>query len=70
MITEIILAIFAIVYYLFSIFMFATYMIDKEKVHTAFQILGILVATITISPIAVPIILGIVLGEAIKDNKL
>lgn len=68
MITEIILIVFAIAYYLFSIFMFVTYMIDERKRHTAFQIFSLLVGAMTISPIAVPIILGIEIGEAIKDN--
>ena len=68
MITEIILIVFAIAYYVFSVFLFATLIQDVKKRHTAFQILGMLVVTMILSPIAVPIILGIEIGEAIKDN--
>jgi len=68
MITEIILVIFAILYYLFSVFLFATIVQDVNKIHTEFQILGMLVEIMILSPIAVPIILGIKLGEWLKNN--
>jgi len=68
MITEIILVIFAILYYLFSMFLFATIVQDVNKIHTEFQILGMLVEIMILSPIAVPIILGIKLGEWLKNN--
>lgn len=68
MVTEIILIIFAILYYLFSMFLFATIIQDVNKKHTAFQIFGMLIETMILSPIATPIILGIKLGEWIKNN--
>ena len=68
MITEIILIIFAILYYLFSMFLFATIVQDVNKKHTALQILGMVVKTVILSPIATPIMLGIELGEWIKNN--
>ena len=68
MVTEIILVIFAILYYLFSMFLFATIIQDVNKNHTEFQILGMIVEIMILSPIAVPIILGIKLGKWIKNN--
>ena len=68
MITEIILIIFAIFYYLFSVFLFATIVQDINKKYTTLQILGMVVDTMIIAPIAVPIILGIKLGKWIKNN--
>ena len=68
MVTEIILVIFAILYYLFSMFLFATIIQDVNKNHTEFQILGMIVEIMILSPIAVPIILGIKLGKWIKTN--
>lgn len=68
MITEIILMIFAIAYYLFSVFLFATIIQDVDKTYTIAQVVGMSVITVVVSPIAVPIILGIEIGECIKDN--
>ena len=68
MTTEIILIIFAYVYYVFSVFLFATIIQDINKKHTILQILGMVVETMILSPIAVPIILGIEIGEYIKEN--
>lgn len=68
MITEIILIIFAITYYVFSIALFATYIQDVNKTYTITKVIGMSIIIMVISPIAVPIILGITLGEAIKDN--
>lgn len=68
MITEIILIIFVIIYYVFSIALFATYIQDVNKTYTITKVIGMLIIIMVISPIAVPIILGITLGEAIKDN--
>ena len=68
MITEIILIIFAIAYYVFSVFLFATIIQDVNKKYTTLQILGMAVETMILSPIAIPIILGIELGEWIKNN--
>lgn len=68
MITEIILVTFAILYYLFSMYLFATVIQDTNKRHTGFQILGVILMTLVIAPIATPIILGIELGEWIKNN--
>ena len=49
-------------------FLFATIVQDVNKIHTEFQILGMLVEIMILSPIAVPIILGIKLGEWLKNN--
>ena len=68
MITESILIVFAIVYYVFSVFLFATIIQDVNKKHTIPQILGMVVEIMILSPIAVPIILGIKIGEATKEN--
>lgn len=62
MITEIILVIFAIVYYLFSLFLFTT-IIDANKAS-----FGLFLIMLVLSPIAAPIMLGIELGEWIKNN--
>jgi len=67
MITEIILVLFAIIYYLFSVFSFATIIQDTNKRHTGLQILGMVLMSMTLAPIAIPIILGIEIGEWIKD---
>lgn len=66
MIIEIILEIFVIAYYLFSVFLYAA--IVRDKKYTILQMLGIVIETIILSPFAVPIILGIKLGEWIKNN--
>ena len=68
MVTEIILVIFAILYYLFSVFFFATIVQDVNKKYTILQILGMVVYTMIISPIATPIMLGIKVGEWIKNR--
>ena len=68
MITEIILTVFAIVYYLFSVFLFATVIQDTNKRCIGLQILGMVLMTLVIAPIATPIILGIEIGECIKNN--
>lgn len=62
MITEIILIIFAILYYIFSIFLFVT-TIDTDKAS-----FGLFLKMLVLSPIATPIILGIELGNWIKNN--
>lgn len=67
MITEIILVIFAIVYYLFSVAMFGAYIQETENISFV-DALGRLTVTILFSPIAVPVILGIKLGDWIKNN--
>lgn len=68
MIIEIILIIFAILYYWFSLFVFGIYVQDVKKRHAILQILGMLVIIMIISPLATPIILGIKLGYWIKNN--
>ena len=68
MITEIILNIFAITYYLFSIVLFATYIQDVNKTDTIAKVIAMSIITMVISPIAVPIILGIELGKWIKNH--
>ena len=68
MITEIILIIFAILYYLFSIFLFTTITIDTDKINNQFQSFGLFLEVLILSPIATPIILGIELGDWIKNN--
>ena len=67
MITEIILVLFAILYYLFSVFVFGTYVQDVKDTSFIGNI-GRFIDTIIISPIVTPIILGIKLGEWIKNN--
>lgn len=68
MITEIILVIFAILYYLFSIFVFATCIQEEsEDTDSIYSILEYLAIVVFISPIIVPIIFGIKIGESIKN---
>ena len=67
MVTEIILIIFAIIYYLFSVFFIATALLDINDYSIWGAITTFLIA-IMIAPIIVPIILGIGLGEWIKNN--
>ncbi len=67
MITEIILVIFAILYYLFSVAMFGAYVQDVEDTSFTSNI-GKLIITIIFSPVATPIILGIEIGEWLKNN--
>ena len=67
MITEIILVIFAIIYYLFSVFLVATLIQDVNN-HSIWYMIKCLILTIIVSPIATPIILGIEIGQAIRDN--
>lgn len=68
MITETILILFAIVYYLFSVFFMATIVQDTNEKYTFLQIIGILFQIMLIAFIVTPIILGIKLGEVIKNN--
>lgn len=67
MITEIILVIFAILYYLFSVFFIAT-IIQDIKGNDTLLTTAYFLFTIYLSPIAVPIVLGIELGKLIKNN--
>ena len=67
MITEIILIIFVITYYLFSVAMFGAYIQDLENMNFV-DTFGRLIVTILFSPIATPVILGIELGEWIKNH--
>ena len=67
MITEIILVLFAILYYLFSVAMFGAYIQKPENISFV-DALGRLTITILFSPIATPIMLGIEIGEWIKNN--
>lgn len=67
MITEIILIIFAIAYYLFSVFLVATLIQDVNN-HSIRYIIKCLILTIIVSSIATPIILGIEIGESIKEK--
>lgn len=62
MVTEIILVIFAILYYLFSVAMFGAY-IQEPKNMSFIDTFGRLIVTIIFSPIATPLILGIEFGE-------
>ena len=59
--------IFAIVYYLFSVFFIATAIQDINNHSILYAIENFIIA-ILISPIATPIILGIELGEWVKTN--
>ena len=63
MITEIILVIFAIVYYLFSLFFVATIMQDKNG-----NGILCLVFIICFSPRVTPIILGVGIGIKIDES--
>ena len=67
MIAEIILIIFAIVYYLFSTFLISTYIQETDKKEDSITILGN-VLMCCLSPFVVPIILGIKMGQCIKDD--
>ena len=67
MITEIILVIFAILYYMFSVFFIATVVQDVNN-HSIWYIIECLILTVLLSPIATPIILGIKLGEWVENN--
>lgn len=68
MITEIILIIFAIAYYLFSVFFIATIIQDTNKKYNFLQITGMILCIMLIAIVATPIVLSIELGEWIKDN--
>lgn len=68
MITEIILMLFAYIYYVFSVFFIATIIQDVNKKYTILRILGMVIEIIIISPFVTPIILGIKLGEWIENN--
>ena len=68
MITESILIVFAIVYYLFSVFFVATIVQDINKKYNFLQIMGMVLCTMLIAIVVTPIILAIKIGEAIKDN--
>lgn len=68
MITEIILEIFVITYYLFSVFLYAAIVRDVNKKYTHFQAFCLALEIIIIAPGAVPIMLGIKLGEWIRNN--
>ena len=70
MITEIILMIFATCYYMFSVFLMATLIQDTNKRYTGLQLLGMVVLTILTAPTAIPIILGIEIGQAIKQDDV
>ena len=67
MITEIILIIFAIVYYLFSVFFVATIVQDTNKKYTFLQVIGMVLCTMLIAIVITPIILAIKIGEAINE---
>lgn len=67
MITEIILIIFAIAYYLFSAFFVATLIEEPEA--SIKKCIAYLIFITFCSFIAAPIIFGIELGIAIKENN-
>ena len=67
MITEIILIIFAIIYYLFSVFFVATLIEEPKDSIKKFIVHFIFI--IFCSPIATPIMFGIELGIAIRENN-
>lgn len=67
MIIEIILVIFAIAYYLFSAF-FVAILIEEPEASIK-KCIAQIIFVIFCSPIAMPIILGIELGIAIKENN-
>lgn len=68
MIIEAILVIFAIVYYLFSVFFIATIVQDTNKKYTFLQIMGMILCIMLIATIITPIVLSIKVGEWIKNN--
>lgn len=68
MITEIILIIFAIVYYLFSVTFLVAYMQVISGKCFPFEVFCLIFEAIFIAPIVVPVILGIELGEWLKNN--
>ena len=67
MVTEIILVLFAIVYYLFSVFFVATIVQDTTKKYNFLQIIVMVLSTMLIAVIITPIILAIKIGEAINE---
>jgi len=69
MVTEIILVIFAILYYLFSVFFCATLIQEKYRTFTWVGAIVAVIITMAISPIVTPVILGIELGEWISNNN-
>ncbi len=73
MVTEIILVIFAIVYYLFSVFLVATLIQDANN-DSIWDIIKYLIIIISVSPILTPILFGIVIGikigESIKEKHI
>lgn len=68
MITEIIFIVFAIVYYLFSVFFIATIVEDTNKKYNFLQIIVMVLSTMLIAVVITPIILGIKIGEVIKNK--
>ena len=67
MITEIILIIFAIIYYVFSTFFFAVYIADEK--YSDPMAWGLAIVTMFIAPVIVPVILGAKLGELLNKHK-
>lgn len=64
---KIILIISAILYYLFCTFLIITYLEDECLHRSAIAKVGLIVLALLISPLAVPIILGISIGGKLGE---
>ncbi len=64
-----VLAFFLLVYWLFSMFFYMTYREESIENRSSFlSLIGVTILGLIISPIATPIILGIAIGQAIKED--
>lgn len=63
------LALFLLVYWLFCMFFYMTYVEESiENCSSFLSLIGMTILGLIISPIATPIILGIAIGQAIKED--
>ena len=65
--TEIILFLFAFIYYIFSVFASITY-VQENKKYTVWSSFCISISVMIIAPIAVPVFFGIIVGEYFKNK--
>ena len=68
MITESILLVFAIVYYLFSVFFVATIVQDTNEKYNFLQIMGKILCIMLLAIVVTPIILAIEIGDWIINK--
>lgn len=69
MLVETLIYLFAVLYYVFSTFVFVAYISNENFSHLKAVILAFL--TIIVAPIFVPIIVGVKVGDGMKkENRL